>query len=94
MIDNGKQTPLTIERGVTRSGSGAAFSTRHRCDRDKKREMSFHRYLMLRRLHAVHYFISAKRQIYVSCIIEQDVWRGESWADMGSHVNLVPTTAT
>lgn len=33
--------------------------------------------------HAVHYFISAKRQIYLSCIIEQDVWRGESWTDKG-----------
>jgi salicylate hydroxylase len=33
--------------------------------------------------HAVHYFISARRQIYVSCIIEQDVWRGESWTDKG-----------
>ena len=29
--------------------------------------------------HIVHYFVSARRLLDVSCIIEQDTWTGKSW---------------
>ena len=43
--------------------------------------------------HIVHYFVSARRLLYVSCIIEQDTWTGKSWTDRGDVAHVLAAYA-